>query len=778
GFITENTDTSLKYVDEKDLSINTQYIDRYVTAINGVSESASSTTASCFTLANTPLELIVSDITSDSLNLKINLGDNNPPNTEYAIKELNSGEYIKPDGTFSLTENWQTYENWGKENGVVVNGEPLPTPEQPINENINTNVNAQFKASLLSGTTYNFAVKARNGDGIETAFSGTTSGVPPVLPTGQPNIVASKGVGINLALSSGLKFGLIKIVQAYDELILKQTTINERLLLFLEEFALFLVLILVLLIILLVIGLHSALKHLREKDSFINKLKLIWHILSKEPAFVFIANAQKDPNGTYQISYEKHKRFHVFSQKNFKRILGLIIIDLLLLSYLAIYLNHNSKAQNILYNQSGLEVSVNDKLSYIIEFANQGNAAATNVAVTDNLNSGLDYVLGSAKIVINNQTITQGITVNGKNISINVGDLGANQNGAIYLAATINDSAEGSTIFNQAQISGANFSSILTNTTNNKVKTAVPPLNVPPVVPPPFTPPPVTPPPVTPPPVTPPPVTPPPVAPPPIVTPPAQAVTPIGIVNAVKQDFFDNPQVEQVIQNIITPVLLTIAALNTIPSALILAINVLPYLHLIFIEPFLLLFRKKRKKWGVVYDALTKLPVSLAVVRLYSKKDNKLIQTKVTDKSGRYLLIVKDPGFYYLSVTKPEYKYPSAYLRNEKEDTRYLDLYHGEEIEVKEKEGILTANIPLDPLEKRALTEKEAVRSYIIKNSRLMVSYAGIILSLLVILIYPTLITIGALVLHIIMFLLFRKLIVPPKPKSWGIVSDEQTKQP
>jgi len=59
-----------------------------------------------------------------------------------------------------------------------------------------------------------------------------------------------------------------------------------------------------------------------------------------------------------------------------------------------------------------------------------------------------------------------------------------------------------------------------------------------------------------------------------------------------------------------------------------------------------------------------------------------------------------------------------------------------------------------------------------------MVSYAGIILALLVVLIYPTVITIGALVLHLVLFLLFRKLIVPPKPKSWGIVSDEQSKQP
>ena len=204
----------------------------------------------------------------------------------------------------------------------------------------------------------------------------------------------------------------------------------------------------------------------------------------------------------------------------------------------------------------------------------------------------------------------------------------------------------------------------------------------------------------------------------------------------------------------------------------------LPYLHLIFSEPLLLLFRKKRKKWGIVYDALTKLPIGLAVVRLYSKKDKKLIQTKVTDKEGRYIMIVKEPGRYYFSVTKPDYEFPTRYLKNDTQDLRYLDLYHGEEIEVKEKEGALTANIPLDPKEKRVLTEKEAIRSYVIKNTRVMVAYIGMILSLLVILIYPTVITIGALILHILMFLIFRSLIVPPKPKSWGIIYDEKTKQP
>jgi hypothetical protein len=91
---------------------------------------------------------------------------------------------------------------------------------------------------------------------------------------------------------------------------------------------------------------------------------------------------------------------------------------------------------------------------------------------------------------------------------------------------------------------------------------------------------------------------------------------------------------------------------------------------------------------------------------------------------------------------------------------------------------VITANIPLDPKERKVLTEKEAIRSYLIKNSRLAVSYLGMILALLVILIYPTAITIGSFIVHIILYIIFRHLVVPPKPRSWGIVYDEKTKAP
>jgi uncharacterized repeat protein (TIGR01451 family) len=464
----------------------------------------------------------------------------------------------------------------------------------------------------------------------------------------------------------------------------------------------------------------------------------------------------------------------------------LIIIDALILILVLIGLNHKGRAQLAPYNQNGQEINVGDKLNYVIEFANQGTLMAGEVAVTDTLDSNLSYLTNSAKIVKAGQETTAGINVNGNSLSFKIGDLGIGQSGAVYLTGRVKSGADGQAIINAGQVSGSNFTSLLTNTTNNKVAEAeVPPEEIPPAeIPPAETPPAETPPPTEPPPTeTPPGVTPPSVTPPggtPTITKPPliSIITESKPVKYIQEKVVDNPQVENISQDVIIPILLVLAAVNTIPAILAIAINILPNLHLLFIEPLLLLFRKKRRKWGIVYDALNKLPVGLAVVRLYSKKDNKLVQTKVTDKEGRYLMIVKEPGRYYISVTKPEYIFPTKYLAIEKQDFKYLDLYHGEEIEVTQKEGAVTANIPLDPKEKKRLTEKEAIRSYLVKNLRLLVSYIGLILSLLIILIYPTAITIGAFVIHIILFLLFRRLIVPPKPKSWGIVYDTKTKAP
>ena len=146
GFrIYDNTDTlvtssatvDLAYLDETDLSENTQYSGRYATAYNGFGNSASSSAASAkYTLADTPINLSASS-NSNSVSLTV---DSFPNDTSDS-----SGYYFSRSGTNSgwiQTNSWQD-------------------------------------TGLSCGTSYTYTVKYRNGDGVETetiSLTQSTSG--------------------------------------------------------------------------------------------------------------------------------------------------------------------------------------------------------------------------------------------------------------------------------------------------------------------------------------------------------------------------------------------------------------------------------------------------------------------------------------------------------------------------------------------------------------------------------------------------------------------------
>ncbi|HDQ22777.1 MAG TPA: hypothetical protein ENN28_02255, partial [Candidatus Uhrbacteria bacterium] len=156
-----NITTDLEYFDEAELEINSQY-SRYVTAFSGAGESGPSNTAACYTLANKPLGLEILETGEEEIVLRLKSGDGNPEYTEYAIKELNTGNYVQTDGSFGDTEAWQTQEAWGE---IRVTGAGYEYEEEGLD----------YQISLTPGEEYDFSAKARNGDGIETEFSASTT---------------------------------------------------------------------------------------------------------------------------------------------------------------------------------------------------------------------------------------------------------------------------------------------------------------------------------------------------------------------------------------------------------------------------------------------------------------------------------------------------------------------------------------------------------------------------------------------------------------------------
>ncbi len=245
-------------------------------------------------------------------------------------------------------------------------------------------------------------------------------------------------------------------------------------------------------------------------------------------------------------------------------------------------------------------------------------------------------------------------------------------------------------------------------------------------------------------------------------------------VTKVLQNLADNPQVQQAAGTVVAPAAAGIIAVSAAP--LISWVDLLPLLRLLFLQPVLLLGRKKRQGWGQVYNSLSKLPVDLAIIRLVDFETGKVIQSRVTDKNGRYYFTV-NPGKYRLEVSKEKMVFPSVLLRGFATDGKKADIYHGEPVVIKEKDPIITANIPLDPTGENK-TPRRLIWEKMGKKIQVALSWFGLAVTAVSLYITPKWYVAALLAGHVVMFFVFRRLALPPKPKSWGIVYDAKSRTP
>ncbi|HWQ99984.1 MAG TPA: carboxypeptidase regulatory-like domain-containing protein, partial [Candidatus Methylomirabilis sp.] len=243
-------------------------------------------------------------------------------------------------------------------------------------------------------------------------------------------------------------------------------------------------------------------------------------------------------------------------------------------------------------------------------------------------------------------------------------------------------------------------------------------------------------------------------------------------VNVVRE-VLQSPAVQQATKNIAAPAILTVTLVNT--ASAISLFNALAYLQYLFTQPILLLGRRKRKRWGIVYNSLTKQPVDLAIVRMLHHETGLTVQSRVTDKFGRFAFTAKH-GTYRIEAVKPGYLFPTHYLKGATVDVEYVDVYHGEPVTVAEL-TVLTPNIPLDPV-----VAEETPRQVLLRKTLLRlqhgVAFSGVAISAGTLVIAPT-VPIALLVLsQIAIYFVFRRLNLPAKPKNWGIVSDATSRRP
>jgi hypothetical protein len=70
------------------------------------------------------------------------------------------------------------------------------------------------------------------------------------------------------------------------------------------------------------------------------------------------------------------------------------------------------------------------------------------------------------------------------------------------------------------------------------------------------------------------------------------------------------------------------------------------------------------------------------------------------------------------------------------------------------------------------------IRQLIGRKLQNILSIVSLVLAVVFVFITPGILTIGLLVVQVVFYVLFRRVAIPPKPKSWGIVYDEGTKHP
>jgi hypothetical protein len=227
------------------------------------------------------------------------------------------------------------------------------------------------------------------------------------------------------------------------------------------------------------------------------------------------------------------------------------------------------------------------------------------------------------------------------------------------------------------------------------------------------------------------------------------------------------PQIIGFLNSFLLPVLFIVGLMNT--ASAIPLLNLLSYLQFLFTQPILLFNRKKQKRWGVIYNSLTKQPIEYAVVRLLHFESRLIVQTRVTDKLGRYVFYAK-PSNYLIDVSKPGFTFPTKFLSNSKEDGEHMGLYHGEMIALAD-ESPISFNVPLDPI-----TTEDSVRTILFHNVLRIIQHVialtSAILSFLVMIVVQTGPSLFVFLAQMLFYYLFRRLSLPAKSKPWGKVYD------
>ncbi len=255
------------------------------------------------------------------------------------------------------------------------------------------------------------------------------------------------------------------------------------------------------------------------------------------------------------------------------------------------------------------------------------------------------------------------------------------------------------------------------------------------------------------------------------------------VISKLKQ----NEDVTKVINDVVTPVVTTTAVVTaTGVAATVTALQLSNVIYLFLRLSYLwfvpVAVGKRRKPWGVVFDSTTNQPLRRAIVRLFSKEFNKLKETQITDREGRFGFLVEQ-GKFFVTVERAGYTFPSQILKSASA-TPFDQVYLGDTIEVKDPTAqSLAINIPIDP-DQRDIPRGRVLWIRLLNNIgtwlerlSLPLLIIGTLASWVTLIIQPE--TNNYLFLMVYGLLIVMKYLVSHHyERSWGTVIDAQTNEP
>lgn len=218
------------------------------------------------------------------------------------------------------------------------------------------------------------------------------------------------------------------------------------------------------------------------------------------------------------------------------------------------------------------------------------------------------------------------------------------------------------------------------------------------------------------------------------------------------------------------PVVAAAAIVNVIATGGARNIGLLLYLGAI--NTWYFIRQRRRDRYGVVINSLSRLPVDLAIVRLTTPEGH-VAKTTVTDPHGKFYLFAQ-PGEYQLSLTKPGYEFPSQFPIAPN-DTIGSIIHNEPKVTVTQQAPVLQYILPANPQIQEPTVARErrrrigrAAGSFVAALSPL----AGVGTALA----SPKWWVIGFAALNIALYFVFRYFAARIKPRAFGLVRDHAGK--